>query len=346
MPGAVELIRALRGGGFRVAMATSADRVKAAANLRVLGIDESAFDAVVTGDDVERKKPFPDIYLAAAARCGVAPGDAWVVEDAESGVQAAKAAGMHAIALTSSFPAGRLLAAGADDVIDRLDQVPALVGLDMDRLNGIRKVGLRDPSRLLLDGVHHGGDQEWYADEWHRRAGCGPTTAATLSYYLAQRDETLRPLWPTASIRNREDFIRLMDRIWTFVTPGMGGLNRACMFTTGMERFAADCSVPLTAHVLEIPESLFPRKGFAHFLSFLRRGLEADCPVAFLNLSNGRTERLHSWHWITIVAAEWDDENTDSCLVATVCDEAATFDIDLKCWYDTSLLGGALVWFS
>ncbi|MBP7401678.1 MAG: HAD-IA family hydrolase [Clostridia bacterium] len=129
MPGAVELLRTLRAAGVRIAMATSADRVKAGANLRVLGMDETGFDAVVTGDDVERKKPFPDIYLIAAARCGAEPADAWVVEDAESGVQAGKAAGMRVAGLTSALPAGRLLAAGADAVIAGLDELSGLLGL-------------------------------------------------------------------------------------------------------------------------------------------------------------------------------------------------------------------------
>jgi beta-phosphoglucomutase len=129
MPGALELLRTLRGAGFRIALATSADRVKAAANLRVLGMDESFFDAVVTGSDVARKKPYPDIYLLAASRCGVAPEDAYVVEDAESGIQSACAAGMHAVGLSSSLPAGRLFAAGAREVIDRLDMLPAIVGI-------------------------------------------------------------------------------------------------------------------------------------------------------------------------------------------------------------------------
>ena len=216
----------------------------------------------------------------------------------------------------------------------------------MSDLMGKNSVELRDTTRILLDSIHHGGDQEWYSDDWHRRAGCGPTTATTVLYYLAQREESLYPLWPTAHTRGREDFIRLMNIVWAYVTPGMRGLNRACMFTDGMERFAAERAVPLTAHVLEVPESLLPRKGFDHFRSFLRRGLESDCPVAFLNLSNGKTERLHSWHWITVISAAWNGGDEENRLSATVCDEATSFDIDMKCWYDTSLLGGALVWFS
>ncbi len=129
MPGVRELLAALRSAGWRLAMATSADQVKAMANLRILGMEEHGFDAIVTGDDVLLKKPHPDIYLEAARRCGVASQDAWVIEDAESGVRAGKAAGMRVIGLTSTLSAPRLLAAGADAVVDRLDQVASHLGL-------------------------------------------------------------------------------------------------------------------------------------------------------------------------------------------------------------------------
>ena len=129
MPGVQELLHVLRAANWRLAMATSADHVKAMANLRILGMEDHGFDAVVTGDDVILKKPHPDIYLEAARRCGVEPGDAWVIEDAKSGVRAGKAAGMRVIGLTSTLPASQLLAAGADAVVDRLDQAAGLLGL-------------------------------------------------------------------------------------------------------------------------------------------------------------------------------------------------------------------------
>lgn len=130
MPGASALVRQLRKNGYRVAMVTSADQIKADANLRVLGLAVSDFDAVVTGSDVSRKKPFPDIYLYAAEHCGVDPLRALVVEDAESGVQSACAAGMRAIGLTSSLTAERLLTAGAHKIVGRLDELASLLGLD------------------------------------------------------------------------------------------------------------------------------------------------------------------------------------------------------------------------
>lgn len=108
LPGTGEFIRQCKKRGLRMAVASSADRVKIAVNLREIGVAADTFDAIVSGEDVERKKPFPDIYLLAALQLGVKPENCLVVEDAVSGVAAAKAAGAKCLALTTSFPAEKL----------------------------------------------------------------------------------------------------------------------------------------------------------------------------------------------------------------------------------------------
>src|SRR5436190_1465541 len=75
---------------------------------------------VVTGEDVTRKKPAPDIFLLAAKRLGLGPADCLVVEDAPNGVQAAKAANMRCLGITSSFDEATLRAAGADEILPDL----------------------------------------------------------------------------------------------------------------------------------------------------------------------------------------------------------------------------------
>ncbi|MCX7024798.1 MAG: HAD-IA family hydrolase [Spirochaetes bacterium] len=120
VPGAVELVRALRAAGARIAIATSADRGKLDANLREAGLCDGDFDAVLTGLDVERKKPFPDIYLEAARRIGVPPEDCLVIEDAPEGILAGIAAGARCAGVSTSFPAERLFEAGAAFVLPDL----------------------------------------------------------------------------------------------------------------------------------------------------------------------------------------------------------------------------------
>jgi HAD superfamily hydrolase (TIGR01509 family) len=122
LPGAREFVAECRRRGLAVAVASGADRVKVAANLREIGLPESSFDAVVDGNQVVHKKPAPDIFLEAGRRLGLAPGACVVIEDAVSGVAAARAAGMRCLALTTSFDPREL--AGADWIATDLAHVP------------------------------------------------------------------------------------------------------------------------------------------------------------------------------------------------------------------------------
>jgi HAD superfamily hydrolase (TIGR01509 family) len=107
-PGACQLVRACQRLPLRVAVASSADAVKVRANLEHIGLPCAGWDAIITGEDVKNKKPAPDIFLAAAKRLGVPPGECVVIEDAVNGVAAAKRAGMRCVAVAQTFPAGRL----------------------------------------------------------------------------------------------------------------------------------------------------------------------------------------------------------------------------------------------
>ncbi len=100
MDGAVELIDALHAAGFALAMGSSGPPENVQLALARLG-RRDAFGAVVSGLDVERGKPAPDIFLAAARRLGVEPVRCLVIEDAPPGVQAARAANMACLALMS-----------------------------------------------------------------------------------------------------------------------------------------------------------------------------------------------------------------------------------------------------
>ncbi len=128
-PGAADLVRDLVRSGFRVAVGSSADRPKVLANLSALGLEESDLHALVTGSDIHRKKPEPDIYLEAARRIRADPARCLVVEDAESGVRAAVAAGMTCLGVATSRPADALVAAGATSVLPDLSALRTLLSL-------------------------------------------------------------------------------------------------------------------------------------------------------------------------------------------------------------------------
>jgi HAD superfamily hydrolase (TIGR01509 family) len=124
LPGALDFIDACHQRGLKLAIATSAERIKLDGNLREIDLPLERFDACVTGDEIQRKKPAPDIFLLAAQRLGLTPARCLVVEDALSGIKAAKSAGCRCLALTTTFDKQTVLAAGADWVAPDLAHVP------------------------------------------------------------------------------------------------------------------------------------------------------------------------------------------------------------------------------
>lgn len=94
-PGAVAMLAGLRASGIRLALVTMSYRSYAEAIIDAL--PAGTFDAVVTGDDVERGKPAPDAYLRAAELLGVVPQACIAIEDSPIGLAAARAAGVRTI---------------------------------------------------------------------------------------------------------------------------------------------------------------------------------------------------------------------------------------------------------
>jgi len=137
LPGAVEFVRWCREQGYKTALATSTDHIKMMTNLRETGLlpPEGAeggvvfFDAMVNGLDVERKKPFPDIFLEAARRIHTEPERCWVVEDSTGGIRAAKAAGMRCLALLTTFSEEEIKKEGPDIIIQDLSRVGPVLPL-------------------------------------------------------------------------------------------------------------------------------------------------------------------------------------------------------------------------
>ncbi len=131
MDGALECLLLLRADGRRLALASSATRAQVALVADKLGL-RGVLSALVSVEEVARGKPAPDLFLEAARRLRAAPAACLVVEDAVAGVQAARAAGMCAVALPAPGHDGQAhRAAGALAVLaslrelgpERLDQL-------------------------------------------------------------------------------------------------------------------------------------------------------------------------------------------------------------------------------
>ena len=113
LAGATRLLAALPTGCWGVA--TSGSRAAASARLRRAGLPLPR--VLVCAEDVARGKPSPEVYLLAAARLETAPSECLVLEDAPAGIQAARAAGMSVVGLTTTHPAAQL---SADAVAETL----------------------------------------------------------------------------------------------------------------------------------------------------------------------------------------------------------------------------------
>jgi HAD superfamily hydrolase (TIGR01509 family) len=121
VPGVSALLRELS-QRYPLALATSASPAGMNSFLDQNGL-RSLFRCVIHSGDVERAKPAPDIFEAAARGMQLAPGKCLVVEDAIAGIEAAKAAGAIACGIPTTCAAEQLEGAGADCMIDRLEDL-------------------------------------------------------------------------------------------------------------------------------------------------------------------------------------------------------------------------------
>jgi len=129
LPGAADFLRSLPAGSY--AIVTSATRALAEARLEYAGLPVPRH--MVSADDVENGKPSPEPFLKGASLLGLEPRDSIVFEDAPSGIQAAHAAGMKVIALTTTYRAEELGEADAT--------VPSLAGIRVRFENGMLLLG-------------------------------------------------------------------------------------------------------------------------------------------------------------------------------------------------------------
>ena len=102
-PGIRPLLRRLTARRLRLAVATSSARKLAVDTLSATGLDKY-FHSLVGGDEVKRGKPFPEIYLCAAARLKVPPATCIAFEDSTAGLAAATSAGMFTIVVPELNP--------------------------------------------------------------------------------------------------------------------------------------------------------------------------------------------------------------------------------------------------
>jgi len=202
---------------------------------------------------------------------------------------------------------------------------------------------------LIFDtkkGRSYGSNQQMYKIIWQRKSGCGPSTAANLIMYSAycnRHAELNANLCMESNLPVTEDSMFFyMQKIWEYVTPGLGGVNKTSKFVKGVYRYALKRGLDLKLYAMDIPvDKKDTDVNLDSFLEFIRKGLECGCPVAFLNLCRGALTNLDSWHWVSIMAL-YEAKGT---FYATLYDEGGKKDIDIKLWFETHTKDGGLVYF-
>lgn len=121
LPGVKKLYALLKKAGIKVALGTGGTKRALPLILENIGMPDS-FEVIVALEDVKRGKPTPDVYLEVAKRLGVEPKFCVVLEDSQSGVEAAKNAGMKVIAVPNSYTKHQDFSK-ADKIINSLSDI-------------------------------------------------------------------------------------------------------------------------------------------------------------------------------------------------------------------------------
>ncbi len=185
-------------------------------------------------------------------------------------------------------------------------------------------------------GVCFGCDQDWFRGFWQRKAGCGPCTGANLLLYLSRGGRLSLPM----EVTDRGSFLALMERSWEYLTPGVMGLNSPFLMQKGLDEFLQSLGSPLRSRVLEVPAEEALRPGTEAAEAFIRKGLGADSPVAFLNLSNGEITHLESWHWVTVIGLQGSGEEAEM----NIYDNGHQMRVSLPRWLRSTRRGGGFVY--
>ena len=179
------------------------------------------------------------------------------------------------------------------------------------------------------ENTYYGFSQEWYKDEWQRRAGCGATVAASIINYYNQRDN-----FKEVGI---SDALKIMEELWNYLLPTEQGLNSIKLFYDGIKSYYETKEVTIDYINVDIKNKV----SLEEIIKFICKELTEDRPLAFLNLCNGEENNLDKWHWVVVV--EMFEENGEHFL--NIIDDKEIIKINLSLWYRTIKNDGGFITF-
>ena len=168
-----------------------------------------------------------------------------------------------------------------------------------------KRISIHTPAYLHIrngKSISYGANQLWYPFRRGRRAGCGPTTTSNLIWYLAaSRPKKCEKLF-SRNGSNCTEMVQLMKSMWSYVKPGIHGVDKSSILACGAIRYGEERGIKLKSHILEVPKTVSERPSANEVLNFLTTAFLNDLPIAFLNLCNGTVKDLQSWHWVILVS--------------------------------------------
>ncbi|MDR2753700.1 MAG: hypothetical protein LBB50_05280 [Oscillospiraceae bacterium] len=193
---------------------------------------------------------------------------------------------------------------------------------------------LKRPDALLVDNTFCGGSQHWYKRLWQRMGGCGATAASLLIWYLAQTNPKYSTLC-TINARSKNEFLDLMNEMFTYITPRWRGVDSSAKFIAGLFLYLQEKEERINGFCcFDVEPKLCAQPDAEHFVE---NSLKNDRPVAFLNLQSGNQKHLDGWHWMVVIAFDPDSGE------AHLCDQGKCIVFSLREWVQSTKRGGAFV---
>lgn len=145
-------------------------------------------------------------------------------------------------------------------------------------------------------GTYYGGAQAWYGS--NSGNGCGPTAASNILAYLDDKNSSSYGNLYQEDDLSTFNYTYHMIKVYNYLSPinPFYGLTSVSSFTTYVENYASEKSVNLNGHYITAKNT-----GEQTVINFIKAGLNADTPVAALNLSLPNSFKW-AWHWVTITA--------------------------------------------
>lgn len=169
--------------------------------------------------------------------------------------------------------------------------------------------------------VGYGGNQEWFSDEFQRRAGCGSVTGSNIAAIYALEDARLDSLYQAkAKTFEVEEYLKQMETMYSYMKPGFMGYPLIGRFAKDFMHYADDCGISLNATQLFLP------KEKDRSLEFIIKAIDHHDPVALLILRHPAKElREDNWHWVTITGYNEREEQ----LIWSNCGDRETIGWDV-----------------